>query len=89
MLLSLWGCGQGESLVHHIRRLPRRVGFRRCPACQHGVRPFAVVKADPVGDDALGLEAVGEFVQVDRLVFERAPQPLDLDVVHAAAATVH
>ena len=34
-------------------------------------------------------KAVGEFVQVDGLVFERAPEALDGDVVHVAAPAVH
>ncbi len=50
---------------------------------------LGVAEADPLADDTLGVEAIGEFVQMDRLVFERAPQPLDEDVVHAAAAAVH
>ncbi len=51
--------------------------------------PFGVVEADPLADDPFGLEAVRQLVQVDRLVFERAPQTLDEDVVHAAAPAVH
>ena len=51
--------------------------------------PLGVVEADPLADDLFGLEAVGQVVQVDHLVFERAPQPLDEDVVHAAAPAVH
>ncbi len=51
--------------------------------------PFGVVEADPRADDPFGLEAVGQLVQVDRLVFERAPQPFDKNIVHAAPATVH
>ena len=51
--------------------------------------PLGVVEVDPLADDPFGREAVGQLVQVDRLVFQRPPQPLDEDVVHAAAATVH
>lgn len=35
------------------------------------------------------MEAVGELVQMARFVLERAPQLLDEDIVHAAAAAVH
>jgi len=47
--------------------------------------PLGVVEADPLADDPFGLEAVGQLMQVDRLVFERPPQALDEDIVHAAA----
>ena len=50
---------------------------------EHQVRPFGVVEADPLVDDMPGLEAIGKVVQIDSLVFERAPQSLDEDVVHA------
>jgi len=39
--------------------------------------PLGVVEADPLTDDPLRHEAVGQLVQVDRFVFERAPQALD------------
>ena len=48
-----------------------------------------VVEVDPLADDAPGLEAVGELAQIDGLVFERAPQPLNEDVVQAPAPAVH
>ena len=48
--------------------------------------PFGVVEVDPLADDAPGLEAVGKVVQIDSLVFEGAPEPLDEDVVDAPAA---
>ena len=51
--------------------------------------PLGVVEPDPFADDPLGVEAVGQFVQVNRLVLERAPQSLNEDVVHAPAAPVH
>ena len=51
--------------------------------------PFGVVEADPLGNDAFGPEAVGQFVQIDRLVFERAPQALYKDIVHEPAPAIH
>ena len=53
------------------------------------MRPRGVIEVEPLGNDPLGGEAVGEFVQVDGLVFERAPEALDEDVVHAAAPAIH
>jgi len=51
------------------------------------MRALGVVEGDPIADDAVGHEAVGEFVEIDRLVFERASEPLAKHVVHAAAAS--
>jgi len=39
--------------------------------------PLGVVEVDPIADDPFGLEAVRQLVQVDRLVFERAPEAFD------------
>ncbi len=39
--------------------------------------PDGVVEVDPLGDDPVRLVAIGQLVQIDRLVFERPPQPLD------------
>ena len=49
--------------------------------------PLGVVEVDPLADDPLGPEAIRQFVQIDRLVFERPPQAFDEDVVHAPAPT--
>ena len=44
-----------------------------------------VIKAEPGADGGLGLGDAGIGVEVDLLVFEAAPQPLDKDIVHVAA----
>src|SRR6201984_3395840 len=46
---------------------------------------FVVVKAEPGANPSLGLGNVLIGIEVDFLVFEAAPQPLDEDVVHVAA----
>ncbi len=51
--------------------------------------PRGIVEADPLADDALGREAIRHLVQIDGLVFQRAPQAFDKDVVQAAAPPVH
>src|SRR6516165_170102 len=48
-----------------------------------------IVEAEPGADAGLGLSDRRISVEVDFLVFEAAPQPLDKDVVHAAALAVH
>ena len=48
-----------------------------------------MVKADPVSDDPFCLEAVGDFVQIDSLLFQRPPQPLDEDVVEITDPPIH
>jgi hypothetical protein len=88
-MLSLWRCGQGTCLVHHIHRLADRVGFAWRSTAMGGMRPLGVVEVDPLGNDSFGLEAVSQLVQVNRLVFERAPQAFDKDVVHAPTPAVH
>ena len=75
-LLSLWGCGQGGSLVHHIHGPRDPVGLRRRLIAEGGMGPFGVVEVDPLCNDPFGLEAVGQFMQVDGLIFERAPETL-------------
>src|SRR6202040_3295428 len=50
---------------------------------------FVVVKAEPGANPSLGLGNVLIGIEVDFLVFEAAPQPLDEDVDHAAALAVH
>ena len=53
------------------------------------MRSLGVIEVEPVGYGPLGGEAVGQVVQVDRLVLERTPQALDEDVVHASTPAVH
>ena len=53
------------------------------------VDPPFVVKSDPFGDAARGFAAVGVALEVNVLILQRPPQPLDEDVVHPAAAAVH
>ena len=48
-----------------------------------------VIKAEPGADAGLGLGDAGVGVEVDLLVFEAAPQPLDENVVHIAALAIH
>ena len=38
-----------------------------------GVGTLGVVEVDPFGNDPLSLEAFGQFVQIDGLIFEWAP----------------
>ena len=76
-------------LLDHIHRRGAAVGLGRRFSPERRVRPLGVVEVDPLADDALGLEAVGELAQIDGLVFERAPQPLNEDVVQVPAPAVH
>ena len=48
-----------------------------------------VVKVQPGADTGLGFGHGRIGMEVDLLVFEAAPQPLDEDVVHAPALAVH
>src|SRR6478672_5373036 len=53
------------------------------------MRTPGVVKLEPRGDADVRLTAVSIALQVDILVFEGAPQPLDEHVVYPLAAAVH
>jgi len=48
-----------------------------------------VVEGHPPADPLAGLAPAREGMQVGALVLQRAPQPLDKDVVEEAAATIH
>ena len=51
--------------------------------------PLGVVEGHPVADHVPGLEPVVDFLEIDGLLFQGPPEPLDEDVVHAAAAPIH
>src|SRR5205807_10009547 len=53
------------------------------------VLALLVVEVEPSADTALGFGHSRVGIEVDFLVFETAPQPLDKDVVHASAFAVH
>ena len=53
------------------------------------MRAFAVVEPYPVIDGPLGLETVIDFVQIDCLLLQRSPEPLNEDVVQIAAPPIH
>ena len=61
----------------------------RCSLIKGGVRALRVVEPNPVIDDPFCLEAVGDFMQVNGLLFQRPPQPFDEDVVEIAAPPIH
>jgi hypothetical protein len=51
--------------------------------------PFFVVEAQPGTDPGPRPGGAGISVEVDLLVFQTAPQPLDENIVHAAAPAIH
>jgi len=51
--------------------------------------PFLVVEAQPSADPGLRLGDAGISMQIDLLILQAAPQPLDEDVVHTATFAVH
>lgn len=63
--------------------------LRRGLSAEGRVGPRAVIVGDPPADAGPGLRAGLEGVEIDALVFERAPEPLDEHVIEPAAATVH
>src|SRR4051794_23803724 len=65
---------------------PHRHG--RLPA-QRLMRPAGVVEGDPRADAGPRLTAIRIALEIDFLVLERAPQPLNEHVVHPTPAPVH
>ena len=61
----------------------------RRPVVERRVGPAPVVEVHPPADSGMGLGAGRELREVDALVLERSPQPLDEHVVHPAALAVH
>jgi hypothetical protein len=56
---------------------------------KRGVWSLDVVKSDPVVDDAFGLEAVLQFVQICCLLLEGSPQAFDEDVIQISASPIY
>src|SRR5436853_5123277 len=85
--VGMWAKAQpvGEADRPHIHGHSAFVGLARCAVAQALVLALLVIKAEPGADAGLGLGDTGIGVEVDLLVFEAAPQPLDEDVVHVAA----
>ena len=50
---------------------------------------LSVVKIKPITDHPLGDEAIRHLMQIDRLVFQAAPQPFDEDIVQLTAPAIH
>ena len=50
---------------------------------------FGVVVGHPVLDHPTGLEAITDFFEIDRFLFQAAPQPFDDDVVEISAPGIH
>ena len=53
------------------------------------VRSRGVIKTGSGINDLFGLKTVGDFRQVNGLVFEGTPKPFDEDVVQGAASAIH
>ena len=52
------------------------------------MRPLSVIEADPVVNDPFGLEAVGDFMEINGLLLQGTPEPFDEDVVEIAPAPI-
>ena len=48
-----------------------------------------VVEVDPIVDNLSGCEAIGQFKEIDGLIFEGAPQAFNENVVHATTPAIH
>src|SRR5204862_3410620 len=84
-----WGCGRRRSRSSTYPPAFYFVDLARRVIAQALVLPLLVIEVEPGPDAGLGLGDAGIGVEVDLLVFEAAPQPLDKDVVHVAALAIH
>lgn len=55
-----------------------------CSLVKGRVRSLRVVELNPVINDPFCLESVSNFMQVDGLLFQRPPQPLNKDIVEVS-----
>ena len=82
LLLRLWACGQRGCVVHHVHG-PSGAGDRLAPdrhrraVRQRLMRTPFVVEGEPFSNAARNLAAFGVALEIDVLVLQRAPQPLD------------
>src|ERR1700736_3589373 len=65
------------------------VNLPRCAIAEALVLALRVVEVQPGANAGLGFGHIRISMEVDLLIFEAAPQPLDEDVVHAPALAVH
>jgi hypothetical protein len=92
LLLGPWACGQRSCVVHHVHGpcggavAPDR---HRGAMAERLVRAAVVVKGNPISKPLVQLAIIGIALEINILVLEAVPQPLDEDVVHPAAAAVH
>ena len=87
------GSASGGSAVGRQRRsstYPQAllVNLPRCAIAQTLMLALLVVKVEPGANAGLGFGHRRISMETDFLVFEATPQPLDKDVVHAAALAV-
>jgi len=65
------------------------VDFRRRLAVVGTVRAMIVVEAEVGAKTAFGLHQVGVGLEVNLLVFDRAPESLDENIVQASPFAIH
>ena len=54
-----------------------------------GMWSLGVVESDPTVDDAFGLEAVLQFVEIDNFLLQGSPEPFDEDVIEISRPPIH
>jgi hypothetical protein len=73
---SLAACLELYSGCRHLHGSAGAVSIGRRLPGEGGTGSLGVIAGDPVIDAAFGLEAIRQVARVDRLVFERTPQPV-------------
>src|ERR1700722_3116019 len=85
------GGGSGAGRQSRSSTYPQAflVNLSRRAVAEALVLALLIVEIEPGANTGLGLGHTRIGVEVDLLVFEASPQPLDEDVVHAPALAVH
>src|SRR6202167_3810566 len=88
-MMGLWGCGQRSGVVHISTVYRRLENLARGLVTQCLVQALVVVEAQPAADATARLRDRGVSLDVDFLVLQAAPQPLDENVVEVTAFAIH
>ena len=85
---GVWGTASPiRKMTSSFLSVREQVGRR--PIAERLVRALVIVEVEIVFQRREQFQAGGEVAGIDQLVFERAPQPFDENIVERAPAAIH